>query len=143
MAAILFVDDETDLVEVFAEFLRDAGHEVRTATGGAEALGVLATWTPDVVVLDLNMPDMPGGVVIDEMSKLGSRVRRLPVVLLSGNASLEQAASKMGTTYYASKPVSLDRFLTVLEGALRDRRAPSRPSEFGVEPQPRSETPRS
>jgi len=67
---ILVVDDEPSLRALTAEALRDEGYEVRTAENGKHALEMLATWTPDVIVLDMMMPVLDGWGFIEKYRKV-------------------------------------------------------------------------
>ena len=85
MADVLLVDDDPDANEAVARLLRKAGHEVRCAPDGREALNALTTETPDVVVLDAKMPEMDG-VAFLEVIRSYLRWQSLPVILLTGYA---------------------------------------------------------
>lgn len=83
MADVLLVDDDADANELVSLFLRRAGHAVRCVANGREALGAIITHTPDVIVLDVNMPQMDG-VSFLEVVRCYLRWQSLPVILLTG-----------------------------------------------------------
>jgi CheY-like chemotaxis protein len=83
MAYILVVDDAGDAREVVCESLRKAGYEVECAPDGREALASVIRRTPDVIVLDLFMPEMDGAGLLEVMRSY-LRLQRLPVVVLTG-----------------------------------------------------------
>jgi CheY-like chemotaxis protein len=85
MAKILIVDDSKDIVETFGKFLERAGHEVAGATNGQEALLHVLADKPDVVLLDLFMPEMDGPSFL-EVVRSYLRLQALPVVVLTGLA---------------------------------------------------------
>ena len=119
MARILIADDEVDLVEIFAEILRDEGHDVRTALDGVDALQTIKAWHPDLAVLDLDMPGLPGSSIAVELSKERNGLETMPVVLLSGNANVKPIAEELGIRYSATKPVALVEFIAIIDTATR------------------------
>lgn len=118
---ILILDDEPELLQVFAELLRDAGHEVATVCNVPEALGLLARGGFDAVVSDINMPGMGG---IDLLRAVRERDPDLPVLLVTGNPTLETAiqALEHGAVQYLLKPVLSDVLVSGVERSLRLRR---------------------
>src|SRR4051812_29334186 len=85
MAKVLVVDDNEDARESFADMLRCAGHEVFCAPNGREALSHVLAQLPDVVLLDLLMPEMDGPSFL-EVVRSYLRIQSLPVVVLTGLA---------------------------------------------------------
>ena len=83
MAKILIVDDHADSRESLAVFLRDVGHTVQCVPNGREALALVLTELPDVIVLDLLMPEMDGPSFL-EVIRSYLRIQSLPVVVLTG-----------------------------------------------------------
>ena len=90
------------------------------AAGGADALNKVTDDAPDLVLLDLNLPDMPGFEVLD---RLRARSPALPVVIVSGNTDpmMAEAALALGAVDYVTKPVTLDRLSEAVAAALRLR----------------------
>jgi len=125
VANLLLVDDDNDVVELFAELLRGEGHEVRTASTGEEGLAALrAAPLPGLLVLDVDMPVLGGPGMAHKMMLHEVGEERIPIVLWSGRSDLALLAAKMGTPYAIAKPVALDNLLAVLALALRERIAP-------------------
>jgi len=83
MAKLLIVDDDEDACESLAAFLRTAGHIVTSAPNGREALAIVLAELPDVIVLDLLMPEMDGPSFL-EVLRSYLRIQSLPVVVLTG-----------------------------------------------------------
>ena len=83
MAKILIVEDEADAAEPLAVFLRNAGHEVTCAANGRKAMGEIINNPPDVVLLDLFLPEMDG-VSLLEVMRSYLRLQSLPVVVFTG-----------------------------------------------------------
>src|SRR3954447_5898049 len=83
MSKVMIVDDVPDSSEPLARFLGRAGHEVRCAPNGREALADIIRYAPDVVVLDLMMPEMDGASLLETLRRY-PRSQTLPVVVLTG-----------------------------------------------------------
>jgi CheY-like chemotaxis protein len=126
MANLLLVDDNNDLVMSLGEILRGEGHQVRTASTGEEGLRVLRSAAlPDAVVLDVDMPVLGGAGMAHKMRSADVGEETIPIILMSGRDDLSKIARKMGTSYFLAKPPTLDAFLSLLDRALRERRAPA------------------
>jgi len=91
MSTILVVDDMPMCREPIAEALRVHGHEVTCAAGGNEALGVLRERRPDLVLLDLTMPE-PDGLTVLRIMRRNPDLKDVPVVLLTDRAEKESVA---------------------------------------------------
>lgn len=85
MAKILIVDDNPDACETLATFFRSAGHEVVSAQNGRDALSIVLAQPPDVILLDLILPEMDGPSFL-EVIRSYLRIGSLPVVVLTGLA---------------------------------------------------------
>jgi DNA-binding response OmpR family regulator len=126
---VLVVEDETDLGEVFRDFLSELGHQPILVRSAEAALGKLQTDRPDAIILDVHLPGMSG---LDFLQLRPVREARLPIVAVSGVASESQAREclRLGALDFVGKPVPLSRLhdvLTFLEphaiSRLRDERA--------------------
>ena len=117
MALILVVDDSQYARRVHARILETAGHEVVGAATGAEALEAYATRRPEVVVLDLTMADMGGGVVLDRLREIDPRVA---VVVVSADVqrSTEEAVLAAGARAFMGKPVAGETLLAAVDRVL-------------------------
>ncbi|MEA2641733.1 MAG: hypothetical protein QOF51_3127 [Chloroflexota bacterium] len=108
---ILVVDDDESIREVIATVLRDEGCEVRTARNGESALALLADWCPDLILLDVRMPEMDGAEVARRYrALLGPHA---PVVLLTALSDGPALAEALGAVGYLTKPFELDDLLEV------------------------------
>jgi DNA-binding response OmpR family regulator len=96
MAKILIVDDDPDLVEAVSIILESKGYEVSAAYGGIEGLGKAKTENPDLIVLDVMMPDKDGYVVCKEL-KEDPKYQSVPILLLTA------VVSKISTTRYTQQ----------------------------------------
>ena len=130
MTRILVVDDEAGLARALAINLRAHGYDVDTAADGASALATAAGRPPDLVVLDLGLPDMEGVQVVGGLRAWSSA----PVVVLSARHAQGQkvAALDAGADDYVTKPFGMDELLARIRAALR-RAAPTDPQTPLVE----------
>jgi DNA-binding response OmpR family regulator len=121
MASVLVVDDEPDIV-LFAQInLELNGHEVRTASDGAEALAAVLADPPDLVLLDVMMPRLDGWAVLAELKRQpDERVRTIPVVMLTAlDTDLDQARGGIeGAVVYLTKPLTPDQLVDAVDDAL-------------------------
>ena len=110
---VLVVEDETDLGEVFREFLSELGHQPVLVRSAEAALGRLQSERPDVIILDIHLPGMSG---LDFMQLRPVREADLPIVAVSGVATESQAREclRLGALDFVGKPVPLDRLHDVL-----------------------------
>jgi DNA-binding response OmpR family regulator len=121
-ARVLLVEDETDIRELIRYSLEQAGLEVEEASDGAEALDKLRAFVPDLLVLDLMLPGMPG---LEVCQRLRSRAdtMQLPIMVVSAKAAASDKALglAMGADDYVTKPFS-PRDLLLRAMALLPRR---------------------
>jgi two-component system, OmpR family, alkaline phosphatase synthesis response regulator PhoP len=104
--SILVVDDETVVVEISKRRLQERGYEVHTASNGNEALECLKSKIPDLILLDVQMPQMNGYTFIIEKNKIPEYVD-IPVVMLSAYNEVEPLLKRHGIKYYLLKPLKL------------------------------------
>jgi two-component system KDP operon response regulator KdpE len=119
MTRLLLIDDEAPLVRALGLSLRARGYEVDAAATGAAALAKAATTAPDVIVLDLGLPDMDGLEVLKGLRTWTS----VPVIVLSARHrdDVKVAALDSGADDYVTKPFSMDELLARVRAALRRR----------------------
>jgi DNA-binding NtrC family response regulator len=117
MASILVVEDEPTLARQLERALRGAGHEVRVADCGADVPRALVEGSPDLVLLDLRLPDASG---LDLLKEIRSADASLPVVMMTAYSSVEDAVEAMrsGATDYLSKPLDLEKVRRLVEQLL-------------------------
>ncbi|MBF0504358.1 MAG: response regulator [Candidatus Omnitrophica bacterium] len=107
---ILVVDDEPVVVEISKRKLEERGYAVLTAFDGNEALECLKTKTPDLIILDVQMPKMNGYTFIMEKSKIPEYVN-IPVVVLTAYNELEPLFVRHGVKAYLLKPLKLQALI--------------------------------
>jgi len=117
-ANILVVDDEPDIRELVRDILEDEGHRVAVAENGESARTQFARNTPDLVLLDIWMPDVDGITLLGEWSSGGEL--ECPVIVMSGHGTLETAieATRLGAHDFVQKPISLAKLLSLVNQAL-------------------------
>lgn len=119
---VLVVDDEPDIRDLVREILEDEGYRVSVAENGEAARAAFARGAPDLVLLDIWMPDVDGITLLREWSSGGSL--ECPVVVMSGHGTVETAieATRLGAHDFVQKPISLARLLAVVGQALESGR---------------------
>jgi DNA-binding NtrC family response regulator len=115
---ILVVDDEADIRGLLGEILAEEGYEVEVAADAASARRAVARQEPDLVLLDIWMPDTDGITLLREWSE--KHTLRCPVVMLSGHGTVETAveATRLGAFDFVEKPLSIAKLLRTVERAL-------------------------
>jgi len=118
MATILVVDDELGIRGLLSEILSDEGHTVELAENAAEARSVRERLRPDLVLLDIWMPDVDGISLLKEWGAAG--MLSMPVIMMSGHGTIDTAveATKYGASAFLEKPITLQKLLRAVEQAL-------------------------
>lgn len=118
---ILLVDDEEDFLATMARRLGRREFEVRTATRCADAAPIVASGWPQVVVLDVMLPDTDG---IACLADIKTAAPRLPVIMLTGHASMQASLQGMerGASDYCLKPIEIDELVEKLIIAFNEAR---------------------
>jgi two-component system OmpR family response regulator len=129
-ARLLVVEDEPNILELLAASLRYAGFEVVTAAAGTEAVQAAGRYRPDLIVLDIMLPDMDGFDVVRRLRGGGTRI---PVVFLTARDAMEDKVRglTLGGDDYVTKPFSLEEVIARIRAVLRRTRGD------GTEPTPR------
>lgn len=125
MANILVVDDELGIRDLLSEILNDEGHHVELAENAAQARAARQQARPDLVLLDIWMPDTDGVTLLKEWSTGG--LLTMPVIMMSGHATIETAveATRIGAQAFLEKPITLQKLLKAVEAGLQRSAAPS------------------
>ncbi|CAM3638635.1 response regulator [Polaromonas hydrogenivorans] len=133
MANILVVDDELGIRDLLSEILNDEGHQVDLAENASQARAARALARPDLVLLDIWMPDTDGVTLLKEWSSTG--LLTMPVIMMSGHATIDTAveATKIGAMAFLEKPITLQKLLKAVEqGLARTLTRPSIPLKMAV-----------
>jgi two-component system nitrogen regulation response regulator NtrX len=117
---ILIIDDEPDIRNLISEILTDEGYQVSMAEGGNDAKDQLKEINPDLVLLDIWMPDIDGISLLKEWNQ--QQHMPFSVVMMSGHGTIETAieATKMGASDFVEKPISLAKLLQTIEVTLQN-----------------------
>jgi DNA-binding NtrC family response regulator len=128
MARILVVDDEVGIRELLSEILYDEGHTVDLAENAAAARALRNQHRPDVVLLDIWMPDTDGVTLLKEWASQG--LLDMPVIMMSGHATIDTAveATRIGASDFLEKPITMTRLLKTIASALDRGRAGPKPA---------------
>ena len=118
MANILVVDDELGIRDLLSEILFDEGHQVELAENAAQAREARLRGQPDLVLLDIWMPDTDGVSLLKEWAS--SDMLNMPVIMMSGHATIDTAvdAVKLGAHSFLEKPITLQKLLKAVEQGL-------------------------
>src|ERR1700748_273237 len=118
MATILVVDDEMGIRELLSEILSDEGHVVETAENAQHARDYRLRQAPDLVLLDIWMPDTDGVTLLKEWAAQGQLT--MPVIMMSGHATIDTAveATKIGALNFLEKPITLQKLLKAVQQGL-------------------------
>jgi len=127
VAQILVVDDEVGIRELLSEILADEGHQVLVAENAGGARRLREAQRPDLVLLDIWMPDTDGITLLKEWAASGQLT--MPVVMMSGHGTIETAveATRIGALDFLEKPIALQRLLATVKRALRNPEAAAPP----------------
>jgi len=125
MATILVVDDEMGIRELLSEILSDEGHVVEVAENAQAAREYRLNQAPDLVLLDIWMPDTDGVSLLKEWAAQG--LLTMPVIMMSGHATIDTAveATKIGALDFLEKPIALQKLLKAVEHGLARGAAPA------------------
>jgi DNA-binding NtrC family response regulator len=142
MATILVVDDEIGIRELLSEILGDEGHAVLLAENAGQARALREQEQPDLVLLDIWMPDTDGVTLLKEWSVKG--LLTMPVIMMSGHATIDTAveATRIGALDFLEKPISLQKLLGAVEkGLARGKMVQSARALMQAQPKPAGANP--
>src|SRR3984885_11866480 len=118
MATILVVDDELGIRALLSEILADEGHTIELAENAAQARACRERLRPDLVLLDIWMPDVDGITLLKEWG--ATSMLNMPVIMMSGHGTIDTAveATKFGAMAFLEKPITLQKLLRAVEQGL-------------------------
>ncbi|HZV46733.1 MAG TPA: response regulator [Thermodesulfovibrionales bacterium] len=117
---LLLVDDEVEFASALAERLQLRGYDVKTANNALEALALIHTHLPDVIILDLKIPGMDGIETLKTIKKIDSTIE---VIMLTGHGDVQSVAEgmKSGVFEYIMKPVDIGELTVKIDNAMKKR----------------------
>jgi DNA-binding response OmpR family regulator len=121
---VLVAEDDTQLRLAVSEFLRGEGFDVSEAENGAAALDMARATPPDVLVLDLNMPQLDGSAVLQDWTA-SPQLKEIPVRLVSAGRDLAQVAQRFELRASLVKPFDMDVLLAVIDQLMAHPESPS------------------
>ena len=118
MASILVVDDEIGIRDLLSEILSDEGHTVEAAENAQQAREFRQQFQPDLVLLDIWMPDTDGVTLLKEWASAGQLT--MPVIMMSGHGTIDNAveATRIGAMAFLEKPIALQKLLRAVQQGL-------------------------
>jgi DNA-binding NtrC family response regulator len=118
MATILVVDDELGIRALLSDILTDEGHTVEVAENAAQARTMREQCKPDLVLLDIWMPDVDGVTLLKEWGATGQLT--MPVIMMSGHGTIDTAveATKVGAQSFLEKPITMQKLLRAVDQGL-------------------------
>ncbi len=122
---VLVVDDEPGIRELLSEILFDEGYGVRQAENAVQANQMIQQYHPDIVLLDIWMPDKDGLTLLKEWVAEGEL--KMPVIMMSGHGTIETAleATRIGAIDFLEKPIALKKLLETVERVLQQSKSPN------------------
>jgi DNA-binding response OmpR family regulator len=114
---ILVIDDDPPTVDFIAEALTDEGYTVRTGLTAADARAAITKQRPDLVLLDLYLPDTTGDMLVQDLKDDG--LAHVPIIMITADAQIAHNLSIDGLTYYLLKPFDLDELLECVAKYIR------------------------
>ena len=120
---ILIIEDNPLNMKLFRDLLRAQGYQVLEATDGLAGLDLARAETPDLILLDVHLPDV-SGLEIAAKLKTDSRTRDIPIVVVTASVlpQTEQSALTTGCDAFLRKPIAISEFRATIESLLQDRR---------------------
>ena len=118
---IMVVDDESEIRNIIKEILAEEGYKTLTAASAEEAKRLLDKHRPDLVFLDIWMPDQDGIELLKEWSS--DQTKNFPVIMISGHATIETAieATKLGATDFIEKPISIEKLFNTIDSVFLEK----------------------
>lgn len=118
---VLIVDDIPENIQTLGEMIKDFDLDVKIAEGGQEAINIIDSYTPDIILLDLMMPRVNGWEVIDHVRKKYSKNEMVIIVVsLLNNKDNVDECYELGVNDYITKPVIKARLTSSIESHLRN-----------------------
>lgn len=119
--SVLCIDDEKPVVDLLLEELSEHGFEVHGATSGQQGFGEILRLYPDIVVCDINMPDMNGFDILEKLQTLSPQFQRMPFIYLTARNERDDIlrGRRLGCDDYLTKPIDFEMLVEVIRTRLK------------------------
>jgi len=115
---VLVVDDEPDLIKLLKKRLESGGHEVMVAADGKEALEAVQREIPDLILLDILLPQMSGYQVLHKLRELGGKIAEVPVIIITARGRMKDLFKDEKISGFIAKPFEAEELLLKVDEAL-------------------------
>lgn len=119
---VLIVEDDDAVREMLCTALNDAGFDIVAALDGLHALRTAAATSPDVVILDLGLPELDGSGYVKRWRERDARAARVPVIVMSASPYGQQIADEIGAVHYFAKPFDVEALIAAVRRHARKAR---------------------
>lgn len=126
MPKILVVEDDNDLRFLYGTMLSRQGYEVVPALTTSEGIHKLSNHPFDLVILDINLPDLPGFKLI-EYSHNDVKLKQVPIVVVSANERFRETVHKLGVSNFLVKPVPMRQLIAMVDNMLKSTASQGKP----------------
>ena len=128
---LLIVDDEPDILEIFGIELRNRGFQVQIAKNGKEAISLVSSFSPDLVITDLRMPDISGFELIKNIRKQ-TEFKQVPLIAISANSSQKSMVEleRIGVDGFLRKPINFEHLTAKVDNLLRKTKPSTKKTEI-------------
>ena len=119
---VLIVDDERNICELIGHILKEKGYKIEIAHNGVECLKKVKSFDPDLILLDVNMPQADGLQVLEHLRNI-KKTRKLPVIMCTERNGMDDIhkADRFGISGYITKPFVVERVLKKVEEAIANK----------------------
>ena len=132
---ILVIDDEPDIIKYLTSILTDCEYDVKSAVSGKQGFEIIRTWYPDLICLDIMMPEETG-LSFYEKLKCDKNFRNIPVIIVSGVAQSQEFDfhsylsdnSIPPPDHFMEKPISVGEFVSTIKRLIESQSSPKRRS---------------
>ena len=121
---VLVVEDDDAVREMLVPALDETGFEIVAALDGLHALRTAIAMQPDVVLLDLGLPNLDGSGYLEQWRERDVHARKVPVIVMSGQPYGQQIADELGAVQYFAKPFDIDVLIAAIQRHSRPRPSP-------------------
>ncbi|MFH0948485.1 MAG: response regulator [Elusimicrobiota bacterium] len=119
MATVLIVEDEMSMAELIKERLEDKGYKTVIAYTGGKGLEVVNTHSPDVMTLDIHLPDMDGIEVLKMLKKDEDRNKAIPIIIVTSDDTKEEECKEYKADGFVRKPINFKKLEEIINSVIK------------------------